>query len=214
MHAIGKGETAGNVLCGVMNLPNPPSKFGNYNRFIGSKVEDVAIQFMKEAVEEAVKENGDNRDLTAAFDDTWHKRGQTSLHGVVTATSVYTGKVLDVAIISKYCRCPEKSKGVHEDSCNANYSGSSGGMEVAGVTKIFECSQTCDKVSYINYLGDGDSKSFKHVQELKPYGNEVEIQKLECAGHVQKRMGTRLRRLKTSYKKQKLSIKDWMGGEG
>ena len=49
---------------------------------------------------------------------------------------------------------------------------------------------------------------------MKPYGNEVEIQKLECVGRVQKRMGTRLRVLKTSYKKQKLSDGKGLDGRG
>lgn len=31
---------------------------------------------------------------------------------------------------------------------------------------------------------------------MKPYGSECDIQKLECIGHIQKRMGTRLRRIK------------------
>ena len=48
-------------------------------------------------------------------------------------------------------------------------------------------------------FGDGDSSSFKSVVDSKPYGNKVP-EKLECVNHVQKRMGTRLRR-----KKQELS---------
>ncbi|CAN7995809.1 unnamed protein product, partial [Ixodes hexagonus] len=39
----------------------------------------------------------------------------------------------------------------------------------------------------------------------KPYGDSVEISKLECIGHVEKRMGTRLRRLKKENKVGKLS---------
>ncbi|GFT72603.1 uncharacterized protein TNCV_974491 [Trichonephila clavipes] len=37
------------------------------------------------------------------------------------------------------------------------------------------------------------------------YGNEYPIEKLECIGHVMKRMGTRLRRLKAQLKGQILS---------
>lgn len=53
-------------------------------------------------------------------------------------------------------------------------------MEVAGVVK---------------YLGDGDSKGFQTVIKEKPYGDSVNIEKLECIGHMQKRMGSRLRTL-------------------
>ncbi|GFV64968.1 uncharacterized protein TNCV_3963791 [Trichonephila clavipes] len=40
------------------------------------------------------------------------------------------------------------------------------------------------------------------------------IQKIECVGHVQKRMGTRLRKLKLVYSKKKLSGGKTIGGKG
>lgn len=49
--------------------------------------------------------------------------------------SVNTGKVLDVKVLTKYCKCNNHE--AHDDSCNANYTGSSGGMEVAGVIELF-----------------------------------------------------------------------------
>lgn len=36
------------------------------------------------------------------------------------------------------------------------------------------------------------------MAEAKPYGEDLIVQKLECIGHVQKRMGSRLRKLKFS----------------
>ena len=194
-----------------MNLPPPPQKFGVYNEVIGSIVEDVAMESMNRATEEAVNENNNNRDISAAFDGTWQKRGHTSLNGVVTATSVDTGKVIGVSVMSKHCRC--KNKNEHTEHCKANYSRNSGGMEVAGVVKLFQKSETCNQVRFVNYLGDGDSKAFKAVEELKPYGENVTISKLECIGHVQKRMGTRLRRLKTNYKGKKLEDGNGLDGK-
>lgn len=219
LRSIGKGLAAGEMLCGVMNLPPPPKKFGKYNYSIGSCVEDVAQNTMEEAVEEAVEENKDNtdvhnpRDLTIALDGTWQKRGHTSHNGVITATSADTTKVVDVAIKCKYCRCSKRLKGEHADNCQKNYTGSSGGMEVAGVKDIFSRSLQLYNVRYINYLGDGDSKSFAAVTELKPYGNDVTITKQECIGHVQKRMGARLRRLKTTMKGKMLSDGKPLGGQ-
>ena len=49
-------------------------------------------------------------------------------------------------------------------------------------------------VHYNPYIGDGDSKSFKQIIKDKPYGPGFQHSKEECVGHVQKRMGTRLRR--------------------
>ena len=47
---------------------------------------------------------------------------------------------------------------------------------------------------YSEYLGDGDTSSFNDVVQAKPYEEySVDPKKLECVGHVQKRLGTRLR---------------------
>ncbi|GFY16175.1 uncharacterized protein TNCV_2348201 [Trichonephila clavipes] len=62
--------------------------------------------------------------------------------------------------------------------------------------------------------GDGDTKTFNALSENKPYGDNHLIQKIECVGHVQKRMGTRLRKLKLVYSKKKLSDGKTIGGKG
>ena len=43
-------------------------------------------------------------------------------------------------------------------------------------------------------MSDGD---IHHLNEVKPYGDDVVIKKHECVGHVQKRVGKRLRAVKT-----------------
>ncbi|GFX86228.1 uncharacterized protein TNCV_2561101 [Trichonephila clavipes] len=43
--------------------------------------------------------------------------------------------------------------------------------------------------------GDSETKTFNALSENKPYSDDHLIQKIECVGHVQKRMGTRLRKL-------------------
>ncbi|GFW00402.1 uncharacterized protein TNCV_692411 [Trichonephila clavipes] len=60
--------------------------------------------------------------------------------------------------------------------------------------------------------GDGDCKAFDAVKE-NIYGNEYPIEKLECIGHVMKRMGTRLRRLKAQLKGQILSDGKCLSGK-
>ncbi|GFU45570.1 uncharacterized protein TNCV_1619971 [Trichonephila clavipes] len=62
--------------------------------------------------------------------------------------------------------------------------------------------------------GDGDTKTFNALSENKPYGDDHLIQKIECVGHVQKKMGTRLRKLKLVYSKKKLSDGKTIGGKG
>ena len=48
---------------------------------------------------------------------------------------------------------------------------------------------------YTEFLGDGDSKAFHQITEEDVY-DDVKVSKLECVGHVQKRMGSRLQSLK------------------
>ena len=73
-------------------------------------------------------------------------------------------------------------------------------MEIEGVKRLFRRSEEDHGLRYTTYVGDGDSRSFTIITKLQPYGPEVEIKKEECVGHIQKRMGTRLRSLITKAK--------------
>ncbi|GFS74567.1 hypothetical protein TNCV_458901 [Trichonephila clavipes] len=55
---------------------------------------------MNTAVHETViaKDN-----LNIALDGTWYKKGYSSLHGAVYATSVENGKFIDFEALTKYC---------------------------------------------------------------------------------------------------------------
>ena len=86
-------------------------------------------------------------------------------------------------------------------------------MEAAGVINIFKRSVETKKLRYTTYLGNGDSKSFKDIVESNIYpGHEVE--KHECIGHVQKRVGYRLRTYKSDYKSTLLSDHKKLSGAG
>lgn len=63
------------------------------------------------------------------------------------------------------------------------------------MTKIFMRSVKKYGVKYINYIGDGDSKTYMGIINSHSYG-DIAIVKKECVGHVQKRMGSRLRECK------------------
>ncbi|GFX92987.1 uncharacterized protein TNCV_139311 [Trichonephila clavipes] len=85
------------------------------------------------------------------------------------------------------------------------------GMDVEDALRIFNRSEVLHNLRYTQYLGDGDSKPYKAVLESKPY-KDVNIEKLECVGHVEKRKGTRLRALKLKLKGKKLEDKKSLGG--
>lgn len=72
-------------------------------------------------------------------------------------------------------------------------------MEVDAVKEMFARSEEQLGVKYVNYIGDGDTKTFKAILDFDPYSN-VTVQKKECVGHVQKRMGTQLRDVKKNIK--------------
>lgn len=148
LRSIGKGYTASQIICGVLNLPPPPSKYSKYESVLHSATEVLCKSSMEKAVEEAVAKNDGVRDLCVAVDGSWQKRGHTSLNGVLTLTSVDTGKVLDISVMSKYCECPSRGRNIHIESCKANYLGSSGGMEVAGALELFRRSVALYNVRY------------------------------------------------------------------
>ncbi|GFV78889.1 uncharacterized protein TNCV_4079891 [Trichonephila clavipes] len=138
-----------------------------------------------------------------SVDGTSQRRGHLSLNGCVSAISIDTGKVLDMEVMSKMCRlCLKKHENRIAHECEKHV-GSSGAMEPVGVYRIFERSAETRKLQYVHFYGDGDSKSFDAVKNI--YG-ENSVKKFECIGHIQKRVGSRLRKLKL---KQKRSGRSW-----
>ena len=55
-------------------------------------------------------------------------------------------------------------------------------------------------VKYLNYIVDGDLKTFADILKMIPFGENYLVTKNESVGHVQKRMGTRLRNKKKAEK--------------
>ncbi|GFX94925.1 uncharacterized protein TNCV_2379981 [Trichonephila clavipes] len=117
----------------------------------------------------------------------------SSLNGCVSAISVDTGKIIDFETLSQFCRkCNSKTKQQNVKlQCN-HHKGSSSSMEPVGAYRIFERSEDHRMLRYTDYYGDGDSKAFDAVKDI--YGKDS-VTKLECIGHIQKRVGTRLRKI-------------------
>ena len=47
-------------------------------------------------------------------------------------------------------------------------------------------------VRYVEVISDGDAKIVQRLNEVKQYGDDMDIVKYECVGHVQKFVGMRL----------------------
>lgn len=131
-----------------------------------------------------------------------------------------TGQVLDYEILNKIhyeCRhwknVPESDPkeeswmNKHEQVCQVNYSGSAPEMEAVGACRIWQRSEEKDKLWCTTFLVDEDSKSFSSVSQVSSYP----VAKIDCVGHVQKRLGTRLPNL---IKKEKFADVSCLGGKG
>ena len=118
-----------------------------------------------------------------------------------------TGKVLDVEALSQGCKQCEghepldktsleyqTGKGDHT-TCKANFHASAPAMEPEGAERIFRRSVELHNLRYTEFYRDGDNKSYNRVKGVCGV-DVIEVEKMECIGHVQKRVGTALRKLK------------------
>lgn len=141
------------------------------------------------------------------------------INGVCTLTSLDTGKIIDVEVLTKLYSGCVKCKGdtvktdIHKSRCIKNYEGASGGMETYATVAIIKRSEEKRGVRYEYFLGDGDSKAHIAVVDSNPYP-DLEVKKLECVGHIQNRMGTRLQNLKAENKHLVLSDGKGLKGAG
>ncbi|XP_066932065.1 uncharacterized protein [Clytia hemisphaerica] len=209
---IGGGHEHLKKFCTYMNMP-PPALEGSYSKMT-KKLKEAAKTVAEKSMSDAAAElrgEAESADVGVSIDGTWQRKGYTSMNGVVTAISVDNGKVLDTAIMSKNCKGCTKMKSVKttdpqrydawkaSHKCGLNFKGSSPAMEKEGAINIYNNSTKKHGLYYTSFFGDGDSKSFTAVQNT--YGPRKPVKKHECIGHYQKRVGTRLRKLKKLNKR-------------
>jgi len=229
---IGKGHEDMKTFSTIMNMP-PPMAITSYNE-MNTTLLDFYESACNESMQDAVAEMRHQINPSAAYDDivdcqigidgSWQKRGHSSLNGVCTAVEKTTKKVIDYQVLSKFCRgCAMRNnkkdtEGYEEfiknHKCDINHFQSSGAMESAGAMSFFTESISKYKLRYSHYIGDGDTESFKKVVAAKPYGDDLVPIKSECVGHVQKRLGTRLRKVRNDYKGKKLADGKSISGKG
>jgi hypothetical protein len=209
MRSIGRGRQATETFSGFMAIPPPlvRSTWKNQSTNIAEVTRAVAEVVMKEC-SDSIREGEDLKDIPVTVDGSWQSRGMQSNFGIVSAISAETGEVLDAHLMTNHCQKCRQMSHLEKDSeeymefyvnhfpeCDVNHEGSSPSMETEGVSMLFSRSIEKHSIRYNPFIGDGDSKAFRRVCKDKPYGDEYIISKEECIGHVQKRMGTRLRNL-------------------
>jgi hypothetical protein len=222
-------------FCSMMNMPCM-TKGAYYKQLdiVLSALENEAKDEMKKAadrlrakhfLESGEEDNGEIVDVAVSFDGTWAKRGFTSQTGVTFVISIDTGEVLDYHVLSKSCqKCALKQSKCSTDEefeewqlehlasgeCDMNFEGSSPAMESEGDVVIWKRSIALHKMRYRWMVSDGDSKAFSSIEHVY---DDCVVEKLDCVGHVQKRMGKRLLNLKATTK-GKLSDGKTIGGRG
>lgn len=224
MRLLGIGMNGIKKFCAFLDLPTPVFQ-KSYNIIIQTiKIasDKVCCFSMKNAATEEKKistEKGQDTGITVSGDGSWRKRGFSSLFGIFSLIGWYTKKVVDVIVKSKICKACDVRKSEtgtaaynewmesHKPVCEANHEGSAGKMEVDGAVELFARSNEKNGVTYSNYVGDGDCKTYKAIVENNPG-----VTKKECIDHIQKRMGTRLRNL-VKDKTKKLSGKGKLTGK-
>ena len=88
-------------------------------------------------------------------------------------------------------------------------SGSSGMMEVEAARVLWQRSVERYKLRYTVLLSDSDAKTFNELTAIKPYGDEVPVEKEECVNHVSKRLGTALRNMAADCRKRCDTRRPW-----
>ena len=192
MRSLGHGYAGIKKFNTLMNIPKPIT-VKNYNKTV-SRITKVVKTVAEETMDEAAKETYDSAASTddiintnVSGDGTWQRKGFSNFNGVFKAISIESGKVLDVRPMSRYFKdCNLKKdlkvknptayaewKNVH--ICRYNYKGSAGGVEAEGVKRVFERSIKKHKLRYVEFLGDGDTKSYVNVKDTYP---GIEFKKL------------------------------------
>ena len=224
IYGIGSHRTGAHRLCTALNIPPPPvpsswskisEKLHNATMIVA---EDCMIDAVREYKEDKGLPEGALTEATASFDGTWQRRGFQSKNGVTTAVTVNGNKckVIDTVTLSNHCDACSKSKKLlseeefmdwrsdHLINFGKNYDGSAGSMEPRGIEISYRTSVQKYNLQYTGYLGDGDSKSFSRVASSDPpiYPGKS-IKKLECCGHIQKKIYNRMKKVVDQNKGKK-----------
>lgn len=180
-----------NVFCNLMDMCTGLSK-SSYTKIVEhiheaakSSFKDLSKKAVQEEIAKNIEHGRPEKLIKVSGDGTWKKRGFKSRYGVTTLIGYSTGKVIDLVVKSSYCHaCTSWKKKMHtieyqiwlqdhEEECTKNHDGSAGKMEVDSVKDMFSRSEENFGVKYSNYIGDGDSATFKAILDLKPYGDEL-----------------------------------------
>ena len=177
MRSCGIGYNGLELFCNLMNMPSAMASKA-YDDIVKTSdpCEKIAEKLMNDAateIHDLSKSSDSVVDTNISLDGSWQKRRYSSLNGYVAALSMESGKVLDIEVMSWFCRLCDANKNLektdriafenfkaYHNSCSANYKGSAPNMEVTGAKRIFSWSIDNRKLRYIEMHSDRDSKTY------------------------------------------------------
>ena len=115
-----------------------------------------------------------------------------------------------IGVRNKYCSICQKSctnnKDAPEHLCYKNWNGTSTAMEADIIVEGFRQSIPMHNIIYHKLIGDGDSSVLKKIMLAKPYGNNLDVKKIECANHILRNYLNRLMDIATKRKSSSGSV--------
>lgn len=118
MRLLGLGLKGAKKFCGLMDMPAFITQ-STYDLLINNMhgcIRTVTEKLFQQACAQEKQLTSDNQseahaiELTVSGDGTWKKRGYTSLYGVSSLISYYTGKIIDIVVKCAYCKQCEVRK--------------------------------------------------------------------------------------------------------
>ncbi|KAH7959680.1 hypothetical protein HPB49_013037 [Dermacentor silvarum] len=217
VQSTGNGQTALNDLFSAKGISHRGLHHKTYQGHLKGRLNPAAMDACAKVLSNsasAVKELykvlnfGNIGNIAVCFDGTWMTRGHLSHIGVGAVIELFSGYVLDFKVLSNFClgckHAPSKedpgySAWKKNHVCQKNTDSKSGQMGPEAAVALFERSLSRHGLRYTTMLCDGDSRSFRALEEAKVYGY-INVEKEDCINHVQKRMGTALRNLIQKHK--------------
>ncbi|GFV14367.1 uncharacterized protein TNCV_807991 [Trichonephila clavipes] len=104
---LSSGHSSSKKLCASLNIPSlSKAAYRSCEKKLLNVVSVVSKNAMIEAADEVrkLKNTSNVAEWGVSVDGTWQRRGHSSLNGCVAVLSIDTGKVLDLEVMSKWCR--------------------------------------------------------------------------------------------------------------
>ena len=143
--------------------------------------------------------------IRAQMDAGWSKRNKKN--GAYSAKSAalplieHTKKIVSLQIANKFCSfCESKlTQNKPHENCHKNFNGSSTAMEPELALRAVKYVEEIHNLHLTEFIGDGDSSSFKHVRENVDWF----MKKLNCINHLLRNSKRKLIELSCSNNKTK-----------